>query len=354
MYKYVIIILFFAKYSSAQDVSGGIAGSQDDVVDDSQISDRVGPGIEGTPPPKFFTVSYVNTSPFGLTSMPNENSEEWPTGETRVKKYEEIYIKLKYPILLKPNTRVLGGIQYRYHEYRFAEGSFEDNNLFKYLDNKHLTQLRFDFYFTHSFKNSKNYLLVKSGIKFAGDFRKNEIGLSHYTSHSTSALFGFKPKPNLAWGFGTYLSTSKNRFSIYPAILFNYWPTKKWGIESLFPAVVNFVWRPAKNGYLSVGYGLSTSRYTVDPPQNIMTSTNKIVMNRIDVKFGAEWQQQIYKFIWGSISGGYLYNYRLEFNESNSRSVEPALESKLGDAFLFEASIHLTIPQNIRNREQNK
>lgn len=338
---YISIIFFSASNILAQELNEDLGNTSDDLKD-TQIADSVGPKTNLAPPARFFQLSYLRNGPSSFSGLNTSNNA--------LQKYEEIYAKLKYPVLLKEKTRIIGGFQYRYHEYNLRTPEVLSDTVLNYLDNKHLNRIRADFYVTHNFSDSR-YMMIKTGFQLGGDYQNENYERKEFLKFATTGLFGFRVSPRFSWGLGIYFSTQGESISLYPAIAVDYWKNEKWGIRSAFPINLNLIYRASDYKFLSFGYAISSTKYLIDFNElNYSRANNLAVLARRDLQVFGEYQTRLVGFLWGALTVGANANLNLRLENSFRANAAVVYSNQLSFSPFIETSIFLTIPEKLRNR----
>lgn len=331
-----IMGLFCAPALSAQEIS-------EQVYDTSFTAS---PRVAGMARPKAFEASYNYVSAFEArtTSTKTFINEE----EAEVNKLEEIRLRAQIPLLLKDRTNLILGIRYRYEEYNFTNSRALESGLFKTLENKHLNSLNSSLLLARSLSRNR-FLIGRLGAELNGDYKNDEISLTRFLKYNVSAIYGWKKTALYSYGFGLYYNYDLGGPSLYPVILYNKTFNSKWGVEALLPVDLKVRYNCSEKSILYAGYELSGTSYQLVIDDNpSLSAIPTLELRKSDVRFNVRWEQEIYDFLWFSLSAGYNLNVRFDLVEQD-RIVDEnrLLRTEIGNSPYAQASIFLVPPRSM-------
>ena len=116
---------------------------------------------------------------------------------------ENIEFDLKFPIILKDRTQILGSLEYTFDFYRFDPEEVADYELYSRLNKRPLRSRKAKFYLMHSF-DSKHYLNVRIAGALNGDVGESEQSLYEFTKFTVAVMYGWQKSPTNAYGVGLH------------------------------------------------------------------------------------------------------------------------------------------------------
>lgn len=316
------------------------------------MPDEATPGVVGDRKGKAIEVNYNMFPAFKVKSVSKYAGID--DAEAEFKQAKSLEFKLKVPVVLKPRTKIIAGIKYRYEEYEFKNPESLDFPLYENLEDKHLNALSLDFYLVQSLKNY-HFFLSKVGLQLNGDFSDDSpLPFTRFIKYTASGLYGWKKDSYNAYGFGVYLSYTFGRPRIYPAFLWNKSISPKWGIEALLPANFYLKRHFSEKSILLGGFDVDGDSYHIiidSPPLNTIKT---LELRRSDVRLLLTYEQEIYDFLWFGISGGYRFNINFNLSENNDFSNDFILKNDIQNSPFITLSLFAVPPKSLTEKFSKK
>lgn len=310
------------------------------------------PGVEGNRKGKAIEFNYSMFPAFGITS--DSKIEGLNDSEAKFDQAKSLEFKLKVPVILKPRTKVITGISYKYEEYKFNNPQSLDYPLYENLEDKHLKSLSLDFYLLRSLKNY-HFFLSKSGLELNGDFSDDSsLPFTRFLKYSVSGLYGWRKDKNTAYAFGLYLSYTFGRPRIYPAFLWNKTFNEHWGIEALLPANFYLRYNISPSTILVGGFDVEGASYHLNLDTPPLSQIKTLELRKSDIRLLMTLEQEIYDFLWFSITGGYRFNINFNLDKNNDFSNDIILENNIENTPFVMFSIFAVPPQSLSTKFNKK
>lgn len=310
------------------------------------------PGVEGNRKGKAIEFNYSMFPAFGITS--DSKMEGLNDSQAKFDQAKSLEFKLKVPVILKPRTKVITGISYKYEEYKFNSPQTLDYPLYENLEDKHLKSLSLDFYLLRSLKNY-HFFLSKSGLELNGDFSEDSsLPFTRFLKYSVSGLYGWKKDKNTAYAFGLYLSYTFGRPRIYPAFLWNKTFNEHWGIEALLPANFYLRYNISPSSILVGGFDVEGASYHLNLDTPPLSQIKTLELRKSDIRLLMTFEQEIYDFLWFSITGGYRFNINFNLDKNNDFSNDIILENNIENTPFVMFSIFAVPPQSLSTKFNKK
>lgn len=312
---------------------------QNDKNDDLWAS----PSVEGMNLSKGIVFSYRRLSPYDIKSE-SQVPELLNDAEGDIQRIKTFLFKLRVPVLLKEQTQLIVGLQYRLDEFEFKDPENINYVFYNELHHKPLRGRGLRFYFNHSM-DEKKYIFSRIGIELNGD-----ISDDWYTSlkYSLSATYGWKIDYTKSWGVGFYFSYTFGRPLLLPAILYNKTWNKHLGIESLFPGLVQLRYRINDKNLLFAGYDVDGASYNMDLNNVLGNRFTNIQLRRSEVTPFIRYEGEVYDFIWLSVSGGLTYNLNFNVSEDNIFNEKEIITNDVQSGLFFEGSIFIVPSESLK------
>ena len=258
---------------------------------------------------------------------------------------------LNYPVFSKNYLLVNLGVTYAETRYSFVSPTTaNDNAVVQALDNKGLRTMGA---VATIFKplNIKHYLLFQGGVSLNGDYTFSNFQNLNYLRYTAALIYGIKANDRKMWGFGlsrTYLGGALNYVPIYYMMYTA--KSKKWGLEMLLPARLDYRRNINDKNLLLVGYEVQGNTFRINNDGDIYNLPfNEMEMRRAELRFRATWEHAFTPQIWLSLQAGYRYNY--SFDLDNGDFYRPffddtpyLMETELTNPAYFNISINWVSP----------
>jgi hypothetical protein len=126
--------------------------------------------------------------------------------------------------------------------------------------------------------------------------------------------------------------------------------SKKWGLEMLLPARLDYRRNINDKNLLLVGYEVQGNTFRINNDGDIYNLPfNEMEMRRAELRFRATWEHAFTPQIWLSLQAGYRYNY--SFKLDNGDFYRPffdntpyLMETELTNPAYFNISINWVSP----------
>lgn len=314
------------------------------------LEEYASPSVVGMGKGKGIVIGYERLPRFDIKSYSKDPRLE--DGQGRVRRHNKFDVKINAPVLNKPQTKVIFGIDYKFEEFNFEDVTPESYDLYQYLEDRNLQSVGAQVVYLHSI-DSRRFYLVRLRGELNGDFTKDDINsdLIDYFKPTVDIAYGWKKSPNYAIGVGLQLGYTFGRASIYPALLYNRTFNNNWGIEAIFPANARVRYNVNEKTLLFAGYRLEGASYNLYVDEGSLSEFGEIELSRTDVKGLLRVEREIYDFLWFGVEGGFRQYYRNRvFDEAGSR--DEILDNDLFGAGFVKVELFVVPPRRLM--EKNK
>ncbi|MFM7327756.1 MAG: DUF6268 family outer membrane beta-barrel protein [Bacteroidota bacterium] len=257
------------------------------------------------------------------------------------------------PVISRNNIIVNLGGNYWETRYRINNGENASNPLARSLARYGLRTLGLS---TTVFKplDEKRLLLVVAQADLNGNYSLAEFQSLKYTRYSLLSIYGWKKHDRLIYGFGLARTYRAGERNVLPLFMYNYtFPSRKWGVEAIFPARAHLrrTFNPRSMGFF--GYELEGQTYRIANRGNefgqVLPNANDLELRRSEMRIRLMYECSIKDFIWLSVQAGLRYNWRFNMDRGDiSRGFtgdQPYLaENKIGNPLYINFSINLVSP----------
>lgn len=306
------------------------------------VEELATPNVRGMNRGRGIVIGYERLPDFAIDS--ESDDPRIGNGSGKVRRHNKFNTRVMVPVLNKPQSTLLVGVDYQLEEFNFENISQNSYSLYRYLEDKDLKSLGLQFAYLHSIDTRRFYLARING-ELNGDYTRDNINISDYLKVTLDLAYGWKKTPDYALGIGLQVGYTFGRQSIYPGILFNRTFNDKWGVESIFPANTRLRYNFNDKTFLYGGYRLEGSSYDIFVNKTPLSEFGEIELRRTDLKALLRLEREIYDFLWFGLEGGFRQYYRHRvFDEVGSR--DELITNDLAGAGYFNVEVFFVAPRS--------
>lgn len=314
------------------------------------VEELASPNVRGMGKGRGIVIGYERLPNFDIDSESDNASVG--NGSGRVHRHNKFNVRLVAPVLNKPSSKLILGVDYQLEEFNFDNLTPSSYPLYRYLEDKNLKSIGLQMAYLHSIDVRRFYLVRVKG-ELNGDYTRDDINISDYLKLTVDMAYGWKRNPNYAVGIGLQLGYTYGRQSIYPGILYNRTFNDKWGVESIFPANARLRYNLNEKTLFYGGYKLEGSSYDIFVNETPLSQFGEIELRRTDVKGLLRMEREIYDFLWFGVEGGFRQYYRHRvFDEVGSR--DELITNDLAGAGYFNVELFVVAPRKWTEKSNNR
>lgn len=246
----------------------------------------------------------------------NEQDFPFTNQLSKYDRLESLKFKIKAPLVLKDNFKLLVGYQHFSENFNFKDIGADFNPVFKELNNQRLKSNSLSLIMSKPI-NEFRYLVFRFKYTSSGDYNTLFSFNSNYAIYKFLGLYAFKPNENLEWGIGLAVSKSFRKNNILPFILYNKNFNKYWGIEALLPGMIFGRYNLNPTNIFLFGAEYNSESFRIDVNENSNLTLLDYAYNHSEVILSGEWEHRFTPWVWGSIKTGYQFNFSSEFKAKN-------------------------------------
>lgn len=271
----------------------------------------------------------------------NEQDFPFTNQLSKYDRLESLEFKLKAPVLLKENFKLLVGYQHFSENFSFNNIGLDFNPVFNELNNERLKSNSLSLIISKPINETK-YLAFRFKYTASGDYNNLFSFNEKYAIYKFLGLYALKPNENLEWGVGLAVSKSFRRNNVLPFILFNKNFNKKWGIESVLPAMISVRYNLNPSNIVLAGIEYNSESYRIDINETSNPTLLDYAYNHSEVILSGRIEHRFFPWVWGSLKIGYQFNFSSEF-EAKNISTDEFNTNPTGAPF-FNFSIFISPP----------
>jgi hypothetical protein len=210
--------------------------------------------------------------------------------------------------------------------------------------------------------NEKQFILAQAQADLNGDFTWKHpqdfeslkfMNVSYYR-YSGTIIYGWKKHDRLMYGFGLSRTYRVGDMNYIPVVLYNYTaPSRKWGVETVFPARLQVKRIFNTRSILSWGHELEGQSYRLNNSGAVNMGYDNLELRRGELRIRFMYERSLYRFIWLSVQSGLRYNWSYDVDQlPNGKEFfrgffgkQPfIMENELSNTWYTQISINLVSP----------
>ncbi len=299
-FKIAIILLFIPFFSYAQKNS----------------STNWMPIMETNFPMRFLTFSMDANRGYGISST--STIDEIGSGSTEIEANRTAKIKMKFPIVYKPNFILTGSLDYADEKFFFDDEEDMDFPLYVSLEDRNLKKLGSNFNALIHLKGNRS-LVVRTNLSLAGDFYRDNshFTLKKYLKFSLAAGYGIKKNNRLYYGFGIYYGYTFGSPSVYPAIIWTQRFNNNYGLDALLPQSIRLWKKLNEKSFIYSEARVIGDSYTVHLDNSILSKIESLQLRKSSLLLKLGYTHQLNDWVWLEAKLGYTENLNFNISESN-------------------------------------
>lgn len=313
---FLLFLLLSSCLLNAQVVSDFLV---DDAVDSEALRDLkcewCEPGVRYKSRSRGLDIAYQTIGSSTYEKSSNSINDNLP----ELERLNLLVLKIKVPVLLKDNFKLIIGTSYRPEYYDFAAFTSTVPPEFVQIDSETMKSSAVQVLATQKL-DKKRYWVFRAKAKYNGDY-EGFINFDHrYRNYTISAMYGKKASSTLDWGVGLTLNHSFRRsFIALPIFQYNRDFNYKWGVEIFLPVTAKLRYNVNRETILLAGVNFGTRSYRIGVEQMINQENvaADYSVRHAEIQMGIELERQIIPWLWASARVGYQTNFRTEFEAQN-------------------------------------
>ncbi len=297
------------------------------------------PGVVGLPRSKGIVIKREVVRNYSIRSS---SEEEFGNAEADVIRNRRYSFKVRFPLVLKDNIKIAGGIKYFFEEFNFENLQPAGYSFYQNLEDKSLKSFRTDLFVMKPTRTNKYFLLrVSAGLN--GDYTAENTPNSNFLRFSIAPLIGWKRNEFVSYAFGAGYSYSFGRRRIFPILVYNKTFNSQWGIESVLPAEAKLRYNSLnQKNYLYLKAELDGANYGL----RLGDQDNEITyLEKSEVRFLLSWEREIHDWLWFGIESGFRTNIDFDLTDSPTLRSDRLIENRLNIAFTYGFSLFVVPPR---------
>jgi hypothetical protein len=289
------------------------------------------PLVGGQPVTRYISLQYESQFPYTVapkSSVPGRTS-------TKINLADGIRLNINKNVVMKPKAYL--NLGFTYWTTAFVAANNTTDYFIKELDNTRFHSIAFT---GNLFKplDNKHFIITNLNVELNG----NNKSFSNLTNENLFAggalIFGWKKGFTRMMGIGIGRNYRFGRVIHLPVFLYNRSFNKKWGVDALLPARLNFRYAPNNNSMVLIGYELEGGQFRTNSSNTLLNNT---FFQRGEIRPKVTLEQKLGKYFLFTTSVGVRLNGRFDLATSYDGEKYVA-ENNVGAALFANAGIHVT------------
>jgi len=298
------------------------------------------------PRPKFFEIEFIKFQQFNSESF----SEQFGDSQAKIKRNSLFKIKLKVPIILKPDVQFLGGLKYGVENYSFTNITNTNYELYNRLEGMSLKSLGVDLFIKKMIDDRKFIFGFINASLNSDDIQLK--GIQNQLKATISAIYGINKSPETVLGFGIGFGLTLGRPAIFPLFVYNHQFNQRIAVQSLLPKKIELRYGFSKKLYLYTVVELfGTTYHLQDFP---LTGIEKLEFRQTSIRYKLKLERELYDWLWAGVTYGYrnpIFVYASNPGEGRKKSI---IDIKADTSSFWNFSIFFVVPGNLYNKAKGR
>ncbi len=301
---------------------------------------EAGAGIEGKSKARGLSFSFTQVQGGDYKA---EDGELTPP-LTEIRNLQDIAFKMKFPILLKEKTKILGGYRYITEVYDYDRLGADFTDVFATINNKRFKETGLELIGNQELPDKSSFTL-RLIFTAKGDYAGLVNFADRYHVYAAQAVWTKQKNATFEWGVGAAFTSSFRRTIGLPFVILNKNFSRKWGFESALPAFASLRYNHSDNTIFLFGPKYNSNSYSFDVERNDESIIYNF--NHSEIRLALSLQQKLTWWIWLDAEVGYQENFSTDFESPGNPFLD--FEAEPRSTPYFSIGIFLTPPEETRN-----
>ena len=258
--------------------------------------------------------------------------------------------KIKFPIILKDQTSIIGGLGYRHEQFKFNNKSQPDYPLFERFDDKSLKRVTFSSYLKHDI-NTKKFLFMYLNSSLNSDKPRLEQFWPQLKI-SLATIRGKRLGPHKEIGYGISFGYDFGQPAVFPLLLLNNDFALHWGYELLLPKSAKLRYSPNTSNHIITTLELQGASYYLR--DSVLQEYDELEFRRSSVRLTLSYEREIHDWLWFGITAGYRIPINIFISEQGKRRNDALITVHAKKAPYISFSVFLVPPNKLYSRSKGR
>ena len=279
---------------------------------------------------------------YRIVSDGSESGLESSEDEVRLNRRWEV--KLRFPLILKPNFKLAMGLQYFHEEYRFEGFPSNEYPFYQVLEDKPLRSIGTALYMVKPWLGNR-YFIMRVGINFNADADLGDMLDGDFLKFSVAPLIGWKKDPYTSLAVGIAYSYDFGRQNIYPVFSYNRTFNNRWGLESILPLNAKLRYTASEKSLFYATVELNGAAYNIRLDDPSFPEDRDLLLRKSEIRFLLKFEREIHDWLWFGVEAGMRSNFRFDLHDGLRRNADLLINNDFNSALLMNLSIFIVPPR---------
>ena len=295
------------------------------------------PALKGIPVGKGASFEYQRLPTIAIETI--DKTGNFGDSKNTIKSNNSIEVKLKIPIVDKPNLNILGGFEYTFEEYHFENTT--SNPFYTNLEDKGLKSIGANITVIKPTRTNK-FWIFKANADLNGDYDHNSTHFKDFLKFSISTALGWKINENYSYAFGISYNYRFGSPLLLPVVAFNRNLNEKWSIEAILPVFVRSRFQYNEGLQWLNTVEIDGASYRLNNFSAEFSPYYNLHLHRSDIQYTTRVEKKIMGWLWVASELGFRTNLTYNLTNSNKANGSIIFENNLKSALLFNVSVFIS------------
>lgn len=297
------------------------------------------------PRPKFIEFEFETLNNFGVDATSDQFGDASGTVNQNLIRSAD----LKFPLIIKEDVNLIGGLGYRHEQFKFRGLSNPEYALFERFEDKPLKRISSSFYLKKNLQNKRFYFAF-----FNGSLNSDEPQFENFLNQLKSSftfIYGKEANPNKQIGYGISFGYDLGQPTILPVFIYNNDFSLHWGLELRLPKSVRVRYSPSNEWHFYATSELKGASYHLQ--DEVLEGFDKLEFRRSSVRANLRIEREIHDWLWIGGTFGYRVPINIFISEPGENRSNSIIELDVESAFYYNISIFIVPPAKLFNRAKS-
>ncbi len=300
------------------------------------------PSVIGLPRSKGLVIKQEFVTDYGISS---KSKIDGTSEDREVRLNKRFELKVRAPILQKPNIKLAIGFDYFVEEFNFESSINSDFSFYENLEEKPLRSIAGSVFLVKPFIGNK-YFLMRVKSELSGDYNKSNLPTNKFLRLSIAALYGIKRNDFTSYAFGFAYRHNFGRNSVLPVISINHSFNAQFGFESILPIKASLRYSTLnKKNYFYFKSELKGTNYNLNLSNPGPYENPELFLRKTEIRFLLSYERELHDWLWFGIESGLRSNLAFNLSGNAKRSTDILIDNNLKSAIVYNFSIFIVPPR---------
>ncbi len=291
------------------------------------------------PRPKFFILEYTFLKDVYVSATSTELGES----SSNIRINERFALKLRAPILLKPNFTLVGGFNLKKELFDFENAQGVESAYYNVLDRRFLSSAGVSLSFKKDISEKKFMYAFWNGTLNSDNISFSEIVNQLRTTIVYIIVKNVNPVTQI--GYGGAFAYIFGGPLVFPVFIYNQTYSEKLNVEMMLPKSAKLRYTFSPEMYLMLITEVNGASYYLKDAT--VEGFSRVTFQRSAFTINTSFEREIYDWLWFGVTTGYNLPINLYISEPRKSRRDAIINLDAEPSFIFEFSIFAVVPKKI-------